>query len=781
MAVKLRLQQAPLPGELPRLRADLLGRRDDLDAICTLLLSDSIRLLTLTGPAGVGKTCLALEVGHEVAPHFRQGVVFVDLMGARGTGDIRVAVAERLGFRDLTRRTLDQRLIGFLAEREVLLIVDNFEQAVPTAHRLAAVFRPPGVKVLSTSREPLHLSREQVFHVQPLPVPGPERLPPLDELAKIPSVALLLRRARALDREFVLTNGNAEAIAALCTHLDGLPLAIELAAARTTFMTPAMILERLGERLSLLRWPAQDMPARHQTLRAAIAWSYDLLPGQEQALFRRLGVFEGSFSLEAAEAIAAPLAMDEVEGLGSLVDKNLVQVYGRDQDSARYALLESMRRFAHEALEDDGGLDEARGAHATYYLELAERAEPHLRGSDQVAWFDRLERAHDNIRAAFQWLIDRGRAEQALRMAAELGYFWEARGHLAEGRQRLEKALEAAPDANLQLRAQALCRLGAIMLWVSEHVERPRAVLTEALGLAREVGDDGLVALALSQLGVLGLLRKDWRTASERLETARERWQAMGDEWGAAYSHIYLGAIEFRRGRFHGARRLLEETVDRFDELGDVAARGLALTWLCYTTNEQNDLAGGLRYTTELRTLAEETQDRRLLYLTSAAVQGLLAHRGEAEELGRVLGAVSQMRAMMGMDRGGLFYTGTVIAKARDALTCRLGGEALEAAMAGGSRLSATEVFGLMDGCLRVAGEELAATQMSPPASPLSRREQQVLLLLAAGLSNKQIARELIVAESTAKTYVRGIFKKLNVETRARAVAVAAERGLLKS
>jgi predicted ATPase len=345
-----------------------------------------VRLLTLTGPPGVGKTRPALEAGREVAPHFAHGVAVADLSPVRDPSLVFEALAQSLGANEgPANESLPERLGAALHDRAMLIILDNVEQVLPAASHLAELLvAAPRVTLLVTSREALHLRFEQIFHVAPLALPDPQHLPPLEELSQIPSVALFLQRARAITPDFALTEDNARAVAELCVHLDGLPLAIELAAARTLLLSPQMMLERLEQRLSLLRWQAQDLPERQQTLRSALAWSYDLLSPEEQALFRRLGIFVGGFTLDAAEAIAqeAPCeTVDVLEGVSSLVDKSLVQ---SEQDGAgghRFRLLESVREYALEQVTScDEGEAVAR-AHARYFLELAEDADTPSRRS----------------------------------------------------------------------------------------------------------------------------------------------------------------------------------------------------------------------------------------------------------------------------------------------------------------------------------------------------------------------------------------------------------------
>jgi predicted ATPase/DNA-binding CsgD family transcriptional regulator len=778
------IRSADFPSRLGSPPSRLLDREDDLAAIRSLLLADEVRLLTLTGPGGVGKTRLALEVAGEVYSHFTHGVVLIDLTHVRDPEDVLPAMGEDLGFRNLESQTLLDRLQTYLAKRELLLIVDNVEQVLLGVSGLAErLVVAPRVKLLVTSREALHLRWEQVFHVPPLALPDPRHIPPLKELVRVPSVALFLQRATAVDPEYALTEDNAQAVAELCIHLDGLPLAIELGAARTSLLSPQMILERLGQRLSLLRWQARDLPQRQQTLRSAIAWSYDLLSFEEQTLFRHLGVFAGSFSLQAAEAIAEPLRVDAIEGLASLVDKSLVQVRGRDLDDVRYVLLESIREYALERLEEAGESEEARRVHARYYLALAERAEPELTGWEQRVWFGRLESAHDNLRAALRWLLDHDETELALRLATALGYFWLDRGYIAEGRRQLEEAVIKVPEADPRLRARSLSRLGALLIWMDDQAEHPRAVLTEALELARSVQDPLTIARSLSLLGVLGVLTKESDQGRRYLEESLTFSQEVGDDWGIASTLVYLGAEEVRQGRRQEGMRLLEDSVARYREIGDGSAGGLPLFLLVRVAGDQQDAHGAVTHLQELLELSIESQSPRLLYLCGEGVTWLLREQGDPEQLTRLLGATQQLRDTAGLDRGKIVSTAMLsLPITAQALQGRLGQQAFEEAVAEGRSLTFQQMVALIGELLEAAAQRGASERVSqepPGATILSPREHDVLRLVAEGRSNKQIAKELIIAESTAKYYVTGVFNKLGVDSRAQAVAIAAQRGLL--
>jgi predicted ATPase len=563
----------------------------ELELIRELLAGGTTRLLTLTGPAGVGKTRLALEAARRLADDFTDGVVFTDLTAVDDPLEVATALAAGLGPPDAGPTPPLERIAERLRARETLLILDNFEKVLSAAPLLDALLAAsPDLKLLVTSRELLHLRSEQSLPVPPFPLPDPDHLPPIEALAEVPSVALFLQRARRTDPSFRLSPENAPAVAELVVRLDGLPLAIELAAARIQLLSPQMMLERLEQRLSLLHWEAQDLPERQHTLRSAISWSYDLLSDDEQVLFRRLGIFVGGFTLDAAEGVApgAPhRAIGVLEGLASLVDKSLVLKEADREGGYRFHLLESVRDYALEQVTSCEDIKAVARAYARYFLALAERAAPELVGPAQRAWFLRLEREHENLRFALRWFLNDGDDVLALRLAAALGYFWEVRGYLREGQQAREEALARVPDADPRLRARVpdadprlrarvLNRLGSLLLWQGE-TERSRVAVEQSLDMGRALEDRSMIARSLTHLGrranVAELSEESGREATRLMEEALALRQQMGDRRGAANNQTQLGWLALSRGDHDHAEHFAQEALATYQEVDDQPRR----------------------------------------------------------------------------------------------------------------------------------------------------------------------------------------------------------------
>lgn len=474
--------------DLPATATPLIGRGAELAAVEAALLREDVRLLTLTGAPGIGKTRLAVEVASAVAGAFAHGVVFVDLAPLGDPAQVSWSIAQRLGVRLRAKPHAVEALTQALRDRQLLLLLDNFEHVLEAAPEVAAlVAAAPRLKVLVTSREPLRLSWEHQIAVPPLRVPDLSR--PLDPaaVAASPAAMLFVARAQAVDRAFTLTSANARAVAEIRVGLDGLPLALELAAAQVKALPPEAIRDRLDHRLTLLHRAARDLPARHQSLRAAVGWSYSRLEPGQQALFRRLAVFVGGFPLEGAEFLCADLDVDVLAGLASLVDRSLLQREEHPEGAPRFRMLETFRAFALEQLAASGEADLARRRHAEFHLALAERAEPAATGPEQGQWLDGLERDYPNIRS----VLDRARAGNVdaaflPRLAAALWRFWNVRGYWAEGRCWTAAALPLVPAEAAALRLRVL-HGAAVLAWrVREHAAAT-ALAEDAVALARQL------------------------------------------------------------------------------------------------------------------------------------------------------------------------------------------------------------------------------------------------------------------------------------------------------
>ena len=485
---------------LPPLLAPLIGREQQEQAISSLLLKPAVRLLTLTGTAGIGKTRLAQKVATDLSEVFTHGVCLVQLAPLSDPDLVVSTIAQTLGLRDVEDRSLFESLKAFLRDKHLLLLLDNFEQILPAAPALVELLLAcPSIKILVTSRAVLHVEGEYEFSVPPLSLPDPLHLPAYEQLLQYAAVALFVERAQMVKPQFVLSEDNAAAVVQICIRLDGLPLSIELAAARSRLLPPQALLERLNHRLAVLTGGRQDAPTRQQTLRDTIRWSYDLLNAQEQRCFRRLAIFVGGCTLEAAEAVcsaAADLSLPAIDLVASLLDKSLLQQSDRDGVESRLLMLETIREYALETLANSGELEATEEVHAMCYLTLAERGDPELFGHQQHLWVDRMTRDSENLRSALQWLLGEQHQESLLRLASSLGWFWYMCGRLSEGMLWLEHALRGVgQDVAISARIKALCYEAFIALHlglIDLHTSRAQECLT----LARQQRDYRCFALA---------------------------------------------------------------------------------------------------------------------------------------------------------------------------------------------------------------------------------------------------------------------------------------------
>ncbi|MDQ7843146.1 MAG: tetratricopeptide repeat protein [Armatimonadota bacterium] len=566
------------PVDLPAIAVPLIDREAELAAARAALLSDDIRLLTLTGAPGVGKTRLAMAAAAEVAGAYADGAVFVDLTPITDHAQVSRAVAGRLGLRPHTAQPALDLLTQVLREQHLLLVLDGFEHVVDAAPDVAVmVAAAPGLKVLVTSREPLRISWEHQLVVPPLGVPDLSR--PLDTavVAASPAVMLFVVRAQAVDRAFTLNPANARAVAEICVGLDGLPLALELAAAQVKTLSPEAIRDRLDHRLTLLHRAVRDLPARHHTLRAAVGWSYSRLDPGQQALFRRLAVFVGGVPLEGAEAVCGDLQVDVLDGLASLVDRSLLQREEHPEGAPRFRMLETLREFALEQLAVSGELDTVWRRHAEFYLSLVERAAPELTGREQGQWLDRMEREYPNIRAALNRAREAGDAALLPRFVAALWRFWNVRGYWVEGRTWTAAALPLVPTDSGALRLRVL-HGSSVLAWRAREYAAAAALAEETAALARRLGDGQTLAHALRILSLIDRDRRELRRAQELAAQSLRLFEDLQDRQGLATAARLLGLVYIETGEFRGARDLFERSLTLSRELGD--DRGA--TWSTY-------------------------------------------------------------------------------------------------------------------------------------------------------------------------------------------------------
>jgi predicted ATPase/class 3 adenylate cyclase len=549
------------PTNLPVERTSFVGREREVARVIDLLRRPG--LLTLTGPGGSGKTRLALQAARELLHEYPDGVFFVELAPITDPDLVASSISDAVGARAEGLRPVLPTLKDHVRDREMLLVLDNFEQVLEAASHVAELLGvAPQMRILATSREPLHVTGEQELAVPPMTLPDPADPP--DGINESESVGLFTQRASAADPEFRITDANGAAVAELCRKVDGLPLAIELAASRIKLLSPQAILERLEHRLELLTGGPVDMPARQRTLREAIAWSYDLLDEPERTLFRRLSVFAGGWTLEAAESVAnreGELGQDVLEVLGSLIDKSLVQRVPTSSDAMRFGMLETIRQYGAEQLDAAGEIEPMRERHATFFSEVAEAAAPHLRGLEQKRWLDGLEIEHDNLRALLRSVIDAGEAKIGLRVVGALWRFWHLYGHLAEGRRWTEQMLAlAGASSRTGERVAALTALGGLTYWQVD-VPDVRRAYEEALTIARELGDRWAVAEGVYNLSFAHVLEGDFPGAVALVEEARTMFEELGSRRGIADTTGVLAIVARLEGDLPRARVLAEESL----------------------------------------------------------------------------------------------------------------------------------------------------------------------------------------------------------------------------
>ena len=677
----------------------MLGRDEAARTVVALARRTDVRLVTLTGSGGIGKTRLAIQVANDLLDDFADGVWFVRLSRLTDPGLVIPTIAEILGLKEVGGQSIAETLRLYLRERFVLLVLDNCEHVAAAAPGVADLLETcPALAVLATSRMALHLRGEHEYLVAPLALPPTTSHADLartpERLLEYPAAALFVERARAVRPDFALTATNAPVIAEICARLDGLPLAIELAAVRVKLLPPAVLLGRLAHSLGFLVGGARDLAERQQAMRSTIAWSENLLSPGERTLFRRLGVFAGGCALEVAETVCAtpkgaePLSIDVLAGLGALVDQSLIQ-QREEGGEPRFDMLKVIREYALERLEVNGEAEALRRAHAAFVLALVERAEPELTGSDAGAWLDRLEREHDNLRVTLGWAWQRGEMEMGLRVVAAVFRFWMVRGHLREGRVWAERLLALEPkDTGAELggiRARAFRAAGVLALYQGDEAAAGNW-LEQAATLGRAADDPRTVANALSSLGVMLTGQGELAQADARLEESLALMREVGERRGVATVLTNLGIVVYMQEDIERAEAVFAEALAISRQVSDRDLIATNLANLSSVALRQGEVARAKELGREALTLYWELGDTRRCAVGLETLAGTAGMAGLGARAARLLGKAAALREALGTPQPPQEQEDTEQATA--AVRATLGEDAWAAAYAAGQALT---------------------------------------------------------------------------------------------
>jgi predicted ATPase/DNA-binding CsgD family transcriptional regulator len=773
-----------IPNNLPLQLTSFVGRERELAEVARLLLTT--RLLTLTGAGGSGKTRLALEVASQLLKGFPGGVWIEELAALSDQELVLQVTASALGVREAPGHALTELLIDYLKPRHVLLVLDNCEHLIEACAQLGETLLQacPRLRILATSREPLHIAGELIWLVPGLSIPDLRRLSTPENLLRFEAVQLFSERAKTALPTFEVRADNAAALAQVCSRLDGIPLAIELAAARVRVLSVEQIASRLDDSLRLLAGGYRTGLARHQTLKATLDWSYDLLTDKERRSFQRLAVFAGGFSLEAAEVVCAGegIEPDEVlDLLTALVDRSLLIVDKQPGRAPRYRLLEPIRQYSAERLRSSGEEAILRKLHRDWYLARAMSADPQLHGPQQVVWVDWLETEHDNLRAALAWSQREPEgAEPGLQLAISLNLFWQMRGYLSEGRRWLEIMLFRGSQAPAALRARALSAAG-FLANISGDFAQARAFLEQSLAMYQDLADSSSIGWQLMYLAYLAQHERDFSCAASLARQSLSLQRAVEDPWGIAGSLSCLADIVFIQGDITRAYTLLEEAVALARAVGNWWSLGRRLVRMGQVAQAQGNLEHAQASIQEGLATCKEAGDYWGVIKALVGSAGVAVRRSEPERAARLLGAVEMRRNTIGatLEVVDQLEYGRNITATQAALSAQQFSQAWEQ----GQAMSLEDAINYGQEKVEALHEASTPQGALSPAG-LTRREIEVLRFIAVGKSNQQIAEELVLSIRTVERHTYNIYAKIGVSgstARAAATAYAFSHGLAQA